>query len=93
MAIESRRIGDAVDSAVKDATESWYAQHGGARSREEAFANDLRLLSATVERRPGGRLGIHVGLVTGDRRSTESYYYQLIKKNGCYRELGPRVST
>lgn len=67
-------IGQVVDYCLKKTTEEWFRQHGGYRSREEAFANDFRLVSATVEKRPGGRLRIHVGVVTRDRNTTMSNY-------------------
>lgn len=65
-------MGQVIDECVKEATEEWFRQHRGLRSREEALAQDVRLISATVERRPGGRLTVHTGIVTNNRNTTQS---------------------
>lgn len=65
-------MGQVVDACIKESTEEWFRQHKGYRSREEALASDVRLISATVERRPGGRLTVHTGIVTRDRNTTQS---------------------
>jgi hypothetical protein len=49
--------------------------HGGFRSREEAFANDVRLVTASVEIRPGKRVRVHIGIVTHDRATTTMDWY------------------
>lgn len=81
---QRRTIGSAVDECIKESTEEWFRQHQGYRTREEAAAYDIRLVSATVERRPGGRLQVFVGIVTRDRRSTTQdwYTFQLASKSG-----------
>lgn len=79
-----RTIGVAVDECIAKATEEWFRQHKGYRSREEALASDVRLISATVERRPGGELQCFVGIVTRDRRTTTQDWYRF-KQSG---ELG-----
>jgi hypothetical protein len=62
---ESRKtIGNAVDYCLKETTEEWYRQHGGMRSREVAFAEDIRKISTTVELEPGGIVRIFVGVTT-----------------------------
>lgn len=55
-------IGRCVDHAVTLTTEEWYRQHGGLRDREEAFANGLKTISASVELTQGGRVAVHVVL-------------------------------
>lgn len=79
-----RSPGAAVDACLRIATEEWFRQHRGLRSREEAAVEDFRLLSATLEKRPRNRLRIHVGIVTNDRRTTETqmYDFQLDAKQG-----------
>lgn len=72
--MQRRRLtmGQVVDECIREATEEWFRQNLGYRSREEALANDVQLISATVERRPGGRLRVHTGIVTRDRKTTTS---------------------
>lgn len=82
-----RTIGEVIDRCIHDETEEWFRQHKGYRSREEALANDVRLVSATVERRRGGYLTVHVGLVTHDRRTTTSnmFMWRLSDSKGYLR--------
>ena len=68
-------MGEAVDYCVKITTEEWFRQHRGLRTREEALAEDVQLVSATCERRPGGRLVVHVGVVCRSRQATVSDAY------------------
>jgi hypothetical protein len=49
--------------------------HGGFRSREEAFSNDVRLVTASVEIRPGKRVRVHIGIVTHARATTTMDWY------------------
>lgn len=92
--VERRRtIGRAVDECVRDSTEEWFRQHRGYRTREEALSEDIRLVSATVERRPGGRLEVFVGIVTKDRRTTTQdwYKYQQSGELGYVRNDGTKA--
>jgi hypothetical protein len=57
-------IGDAVDQAIKETSEEWFSLHLGMRSREEAAAEDITLISSTVELRKGGALQVFVGVTT-----------------------------
>lgn len=84
MTAHRRTIGVAVDECIKESTEEWFRQHQGYRTREEAAAYDIRTVCATVERRPGGRLQVFVGIVTRDRRTaTQDWYtFQLTGKSG-----------
>lgn len=66
-----RTLGVAVDECVRDATEEWFRQHRGHRSREEAAANDWKLMNTTTERRRGGFVKVYVGIVTHSRDTTE----------------------
>lgn len=79
-----RTIGMAVDESIKESTEEWFRAHQGYRTREEAAALDIRLLTVTCERKPGGFLEVFVGIVTNDRRSTTQdwFPYQLAGKSG-----------
>jgi hypothetical protein len=65
-AVEKRRttIGQAVDQAIKETSEEWFCQHAGLRSREVAAAEDITLVSATVELLKGGSLRVFVGITT-----------------------------
>lgn len=71
MAERRRSLGAALDQCVKEATEEWFRQHRGHRSREEAAASDWKLLTTTSERRRGGYVKVYVGIVTHDRNTTE----------------------
>lgn len=83
-----RTIGLCVDECIRNATEEWYRQNAGYRSREEAFANDFRLVTTTVERRPGGMLIVHVGIITRDRNTTiqDCWKYQYRDRVGYVQE-------
>lgn len=78
-----RTMGEAVDAAVNQSSEEWFRRHRGLRSREEALVTDVKMVTATCERRPGGFLRIHVGIVTSDRNTTitDMYDYQLVDKH------------
>jgi hypothetical protein len=62
--MERRRttIGQAVDQCIKETSEEWFSEHAGYRSREVAASEDITLVSATVERRKGGRLQVFIGI-------------------------------
>lgn len=75
MAAKRRTIGQAVDECIKESTEEWFRQHQGYRTREEAGAMDIRLVTVTCERQPGGFLEVFVGIVTNDRRTTTQDWY------------------
>lgn len=74
--------GACVDHSLSLATEEWYRQHGGMRDREEAFANGLKSISASMELRPGGCLVIHCVLTA--RRSRQN----LVEYERFQREAG-----
>jgi hypothetical protein len=57
-------IGQAVDACLKDTTEEWFRQHAGLRCREEAYAEDVVQISATLELTKGGSVRIFVGVTT-----------------------------
>lgn len=82
MAKRRGTMGDAVDDCIRIETEEWFRQNGGYRTREEAFTNDVRLVSATCERRRGGFLRVHIGIVTGDRRTTTTNMYDFQLRQG-----------
>lgn len=76
-----RTIGDAVDECIKLTTEEWFRQHGGMRSREEAFAEDVKVITSSIERHPGGRLMVQVGVVAR-RRSQELINWYSFERRG-----------
>jgi hypothetical protein len=69
-------IGAAVDSCIVDATEEWFRQHAGMRTREEAAANDIRKVNVVIERLPHGRLQVSVTIVATTVRQTQNAYYR-----------------
>ena len=70
-----RTIGHAIDECIKLSTEEWFRQHAGQRSREEAFAEDVKHVTTSSERYPGGRLAVQVGIVTRRRSQQQLDYY------------------
>lgn len=76
-----RTIGTAVDECLKLSTEEWFRQHGGMRSREEAFTEDVKGVTTSTELLPGGRLTVQVGVVAR-RRSQEQLDFYRFERQG-----------
>lgn len=86
-------VGRCMDDAVKEATEEWFRQHGGMRDREEAFANGIKVMNATMELRPGGIVTVHVILTARKAQQNHIDYhrYQRQPGEGYVRVLKPRA--
>lgn len=74
-------IGQAVDQCIQAATEEWFRQHAGLRSREEAAANGIKKITAVAERFPGGKLQVSITIVAYTIRETTNDYYRY-SRNG-----------
>jgi hypothetical protein len=72
-------IGSVVDEAVKLSTEAWFQEHGGYRSREEAFCADIREITISLRRLPGCRLEGCIGIVGRTRAYDRLDWYRLQK--------------
>lgn len=75
-----RTIGRAVDECIKLTSEEWYRQHGGMRSREEAFSEDVKQVTTSLELKPGGFLTIQVGIVARRRHQEQLDFYRLARQ-------------
>jgi hypothetical protein len=84
-------VGRCIDDALKESTEEWFRQHGGYRDREEAFANGLTSISASVELRQGGAVVVHVVLTARLKSQNLTGYqkYQREPGKGYVRVLVP----
>lgn len=69
-------IGQAVDDCISDASEEWFRQHKGLRTREEAAANGIKKVNVVTERFPGGRLQVSVTIVATSIRETHNAYWK-----------------
>jgi hypothetical protein len=87
MAPRKTTIGLAVDACIADATEEWFTEHAGLRSREVAAATDIKKVNAVIERFPAGKLQISVTVVAATIRATHNafYRYQLQGTSGYVR--------
>jgi hypothetical protein len=83
-------IGNAVDACLQETTEEWFRRHKGLRSREEALAQDVVQITATVELNKGGSVRIFVGVTSHqhDEHMHDWYCYQRREKRG-YVQLAP----
>lgn len=81
-------IGMAVDACIAEATEEWFREHAGMRTREEAASNDVKKIIAVTERFPGGRLQVSITVVAKTIRATHNAFfrYQLSDSLGYVRE-------
>jgi len=80
-------IGGAVDECISEASEEWFRQHKGMRSREEAAGNGIKNVTGTWRRTPGGFLEVSVNIV-GLRREFDHgdhWNYRLTDKAGYVR--------
>lgn len=88
--MERRKItvGGAVDECIRDATEEWFSEHAGWRSREESATADIKGINTVVEVKPGGQLSVSVTIVTyrAHKCSNNWYPYQRLGKFGYVRE-------
>jgi hypothetical protein len=75
-------VGRVVDACVKLTTEEWFRQHGGMRSREEAFAEDVKALTTSTSREPGGKLTVTVGVAGRKRVQEQVDFYRFQRRNG-----------
>ncbi len=75
-------LGRCTDDAVSAATEEWFRQHGGHRDREEAFANGISTISASVELAQGGRVAIHVVIAARAARQNHVDYMRYQRQPG-----------
>ncbi len=76
-------LGACVDESVIEATEEWFRQHAGFRDREEAFANGLSSISASVELWPGGSVTVHVVLTARARKQNLVAYEKYQRQPGA----------
>lgn len=94
--MERRRttIGLAVDDCISDASEEWFRQHQGMRSREEAAANSIKAVNIVTERRPGGDLTISVTIVgTWHRESHNDWWRYRRDAQKGYVRIAPSKAT
>lgn len=75
-----RTVGLAVDECIKLTTEEWFRQHGGMRSREEAFCEDVKVITTSTEVHPGGRLMVQVGIVARRRTQEQLDFYSFERR-------------
>ncbi len=75
-------LGRCVDDATREATEEWFRQHGGMRDREEAFANGIKVISASVELTQGGKVAIHVVITARSERQNHVDYQRYQREPG-----------
>jgi hypothetical protein len=82
--MERRRttIGQALDQAIKETTEEWFTQHAGLRSREVSAAEDITLISATIELQKGGSLRVFVGVTTRKHNQHLHDWYRFQRQGG-----------
>ena len=69
-------IGGAVDECIKTTTEAWFREHGGYRTREEAFTEDVKHVTSSTQRSLGGELTVQVGIVTRRRHQEKLDFYR-----------------
>lgn len=75
-------VGKVVDECIKRTTEEWFRQHGGHRSREEAFSEDVKAITTSTSREPGGKLSVQIGIATRKRSQEQLDFYRFQRRNG-----------